>query len=65
MSKYFTVITVGYIMLCILFVVMIPITGLMLGFDGFSTPYIYVSGGEVKGNAYTALCGRAISDEER
>ena len=48
MSKYFTVITVGYIMLCILFVVMIPITGLMLGFDGFSTPYIYVSGGDVK-----------------
>lgn len=48
MSKYFTVITVGYIMLCILFVVMIPITGLMLGFDGFSTPYIYVSGDEVK-----------------
>lgn len=48
MSKYFTVITVGYIMLCMLFVVMIPITGLMLGFDGFSTPYIYVSGGEVK-----------------
>lgn len=48
MSKYFTVITVGYIMLCILFVVMIPITGLMHGFDGFSTPYIYVSGGEVK-----------------
>lgn len=48
MSKYFTVITVGYIMLCILFVVMIPITGLMLGFDGFSTPYIYVNGGEVK-----------------
>lgn len=48
MSKYFTVITVGYIMLCILFVVMIPITGLMLGFDGFSTPYIYVSGSEVK-----------------
>lgn len=48
MSKYFTVITAGYIMLCILFVVMIPITGLMLGFDGFSTPYIYVSGGEVK-----------------
>lgn len=48
MAKYFTVITVGYIMLCILFVVMIPITGLMHGFDGFSTPYIYVSGGEVK-----------------
>lgn len=48
MSKYFTVITVGYIMLCILFVVMIPITGFMLGFDGFSTPYIYVSGGDVK-----------------
>lgn len=47
-SKYFTVITVGYIMLCILFAVMIPITGLMLGFDGFSTPYIYVSGGDVK-----------------
>ena len=48
MSKYFTVITVGYIMLCILFVVMIPITGLMHGFDGFSVPYMYVSGGEVK-----------------
>lgn len=48
MSKYFTVITVGYIMLCILFAVMIPITGLMLGFDGFSTPYIYVSGDDVK-----------------
>ena len=48
MSKYFTVITVGYIMLAILFVVMIPITGLMHGFDGFSVPYMYVSGGEVK-----------------
>ncbi len=48
MAKYFTVITVGYIMLAILFVVMIPITGLMHGFGGFSTPYIYVSGGVVK-----------------
>ena len=65
MAKYFTVITVGYIMLCILFVVMIPITGLMLGFDGFSTPYIYVSGSEVKEMPNTALCGRAISDEKR
>ena len=35
-------------MLCILFFVMISITWLMLGFDGFSTPYIYVSGGDVK-----------------
>lgn len=47
-SKYFTAITVGYIMLAILFVAMIPITGLMHGFDGFFTPYIYISGGEVK-----------------
>lgn len=48
MAKYFTAITVGYIMLAILFAAMIPVTGLMHGFDGFSTPYIYVSGGEVK-----------------
>lgn len=46
-AKYFTVISLGYIMLALLFVVMIPAAGLMLGFDGMSAPYLYVSGGEV------------------
>lgn len=47
MAKYFTVISIGYIMLAILFIVMIPAAGAMVGFDGFTAPYIYVSGGEV------------------
>lgn len=47
MSKYFTVISLGYVMLALLFLVMIPAAGLIIGFDGISAPYIYVSGGEV------------------
>ena len=34
-------------MLALLFLVMIPAAGLIIGFDGISAPYIYVSGGEV------------------
>lgn len=48
MAKYFTVITVGYIMLAILFVALIPIIGVMHGFTGFSDSYMYVVDGKVK-----------------
>ena len=47
MSKYFTVVTFGYIMIALLFVVMIPFAGIFLGFDGISTPYLYISGGTI------------------
>ncbi|MDE6148913.1 MAG: ABC transporter permease [Ruminococcus sp.] len=47
MAKYFTVISLGYVMLALLFLIMIPAAGLIVGFDGVSAPYVYVSGGEV------------------
>lgn len=47
MAKYFTVISLGYVMLALLFLVMIPAAGLIIGFDGIFAPYVYVSGGEV------------------
>lgn len=46
-SKYFTVITFGYIMIALLFVVMIPFAGIFLGFDSISAPYLYISDGNV------------------
>ncbi len=43
-SKYITVVTLGYIMLLILYIVMIPAAGLLLGFEGFGAKYIYLDG---------------------
>ena len=47
MAKYFTVISIGYIMLALLFVVMIPSAALFMGTDAISAPYLYVSDGVV------------------
>ena len=47
MSKYFTVISLGYIMLALLYLVMIPAIGVFIGFDGISAPYLYVDDGVV------------------
>lgn len=47
MSKYFTVISLGYIMLIMLYLVMIPAAGLFLGFDGLTAPYLYIKDGAV------------------
>lgn len=47
MSKYFTVITMGFGMIAAVFILSIPVVGIMHGFDGISTPYLYISGGEV------------------
>ena len=48
MSKYFMVITMGYLMLALLFLVMIPAAGIFTGFEGFSASYLYVSDGKVQ-----------------
>lgn len=48
MSKYFTVITFGYLMILLLFAVMIPAAGIFVGFDGISASYLYISDGAVK-----------------
>lgn len=47
MAKYFTVISLGYIMLALLYLVMIPAIGVFIGFDGISAPYLYVDNGTV------------------
>ena len=47
LSKYFTVVTFGYIMIALLFVMMIPFAGIFLGFDCISAPYLYISNGNV------------------
>lgn len=47
MSKYFTVLTLGYIMLLLLYLVMIPASGLFVGFEGIGAPYLYVEDGAV------------------
>lgn len=41
-AKYFTCITFGYIMIALLYVISIPAVGILHGFDGFFTPYLYV-----------------------
>lgn len=46
-SKYFTVISLGYIMLILLYIVMIPAAGLFIGFEGIGAPYLYVADGAV------------------
>ncbi|MCC8192896.1 MAG: ABC transporter permease [Ruminococcus sp.] len=47
MSKYFAVITFGYVMLALMFLIVLPTAGLMLGFDGIGAPYLTVEAGEV------------------
>ena len=47
MSKYFTIITIGYVMIALLFIMMIPFAGIFLGFDSISAPYLYISDGVV------------------
>lgn len=47
MSKYFTVITVGYLMILLLFVLVIPFTGIFLGFKDISAPYLCVIDGKI------------------
>lgn len=47
MSKYFSVISLGYILLVLLFLICIPIVGLIIGFDGISTPYLTVENGNI------------------
>lgn len=48
MSKYFTVLTMGFGMIIAVFLFSIPIVGLMHGFDGISTPYLYFSDGQIQ-----------------
>lgn len=48
MSKYFTVISFGCIMMAVFFITMVPMAGLMLGFDGIGAPYLTVENGTVK-----------------
>lgn len=48
MSKYFTIITMGFGMIAAVFIFSIPVVGLMHGFDGISTPYLYVSDGKIQ-----------------
>lgn len=48
MSKYFTVITMGYILTVLLFVLCIPAVGIIHGFAGINDPYLYVADGEVQ-----------------
>ncbi|WP_124099214.1 ABC transporter permease [Ruminococcus sp. Marseille-P6503] len=47
MAKYFTVISLGYIMLALLYLVMIPAIGVFIGFEGIGAPYLYVDNGTV------------------
>lgn len=47
MAKYFTVISIGYLMLLLLYIVMIPLAGLFVGFDGLGASYIWIEAGTV------------------
>ncbi len=47
MSKYFSVITLGYILLIITFIICLPTAGILLGFDGLGDPYLTVESGKV------------------
>jgi ABC-2 type transport system permease protein len=58
MSKYFTCITFGLILVFVTYIFSIPVTGIFFGFDNLSTPYIYMSDGvihEVNSFLYGAL----------
>ena len=47
MAKYFSCITIGYIMLVITYIISIPAVGIIHGFNEMSAPYLYVKAGEV------------------
>lgn len=47
MAKYFTVISMGFLMMLVMFLINIPITGLLFSFKGITAPYISVVDGEV------------------
>lgn len=48
MSKYFTVVTMGLALIAGIFILSIPVVGIMHGFDGISTPYLYFSDDKVQ-----------------
>ena len=41
-AKYFTVITMGLLLMLITLIISIPVTGIFFGFDGFTAPYLEV-----------------------
>ena len=47
MAKYFTVVSLGFLLMLMMFVVNIPMIGLFFGFDGISAPYLMVKNDEV------------------
>lgn len=47
MAKYFTVISMGFILMIVTLLLSIPMTGVFFGFNGISAPYLAVEGGDV------------------
>lgn len=47
MAKYFTVMSLGFLLIITLMVLSIPMIGIFFGFDGFTAPYLAVKDGEV------------------
>lgn len=47
MSKYFTCISIGYIMIILTYIISIPAIGIINGFGDMSAPYLFVKSGEV------------------
>lgn len=55
-AKYFTVLSMGAILLTMLFVLSIPIVGLLFGFSEMSAPYLYIKDGTVyQMNSFLAI----------
>ena len=48
MAKYFTCISIGYIMIAVMYIIFIPVNGIINGFGDLSASYIYVKSGEVQ-----------------
>lgn len=46
-AKYFTVISLGFLMMLMMFLINIPMVGLLFGFKGISLPYLSLVDGEV------------------
>ncbi|SFC24395.1 ABC transporter permease [Ruminococcus albus] len=47
MAKYVTVISMGFLLMLLMFLVNIPMVGMLFGFDGISAPYLALKEGEV------------------
>lgn len=47
MAKYFTVMSLGFILILTLMILCIPMIGIFFGFDGFTAPYLAVKDGVV------------------